>query len=144
MPSTLVAGDKRHIQFSINATDLAAGTPQYFHSPVDGFISRLEIVVQTVIVTGGVLKVQKSAVVDGSDAIAGLSDVAGASVTVANAAEAGFRQVGSATGDPQTNRKVSKGDLIAVNVDAAFNGGGAINGQISIEVSQPVAKASGY
>jgi hypothetical protein len=142
--STLVAGDKRHIPFSINATDLAAGTPQYFNCPFDGFIAKLEIVVQSVVGTGGVIKVQKSSIVDGSDAIAGLADVTGASVTVANSAEAGFRQVGVATGDAQTNRKVSKGDLIALNVDAAFATSGAINGQISLEVSQPVAKAAGY
>ena len=42
-----------HLPFSINATDLAAGTSTELVAPVAGRITRLSTIVQTAIVTGG-------------------------------------------------------------------------------------------
>jgi hypothetical protein len=143
--NTLKAGTVVRVPFEVNATDLSAGTPQYFYAPTDGYIEGIDLVVQTVIVTGGVIKVQRATgIADGSDAIAALADVPGATITVANAAEAGFRQKAEATENGSALRKVLAGDLIAINVDAAFNGGGAVRGAVRIRDTIDLSKAVGY
>jgi hypothetical protein len=73
--TTMFKGQEYLVPVAINATDLAAGTAQYVSSPCDGIIEEWEVVVQEAIGTGGVLKLQL-----------GSTDVAGATVTVANSA----------------------------------------------------------
>jgi hypothetical protein len=143
--NTLKAGKVERLAFEVNAADLSAGTPQYFYAPFKGYIEGIDLVVQTAIVTGGVIKVQKaSGVADGSDAIAALADVVGATITVANSAEAGFRQTADSTEGKGLGRYVEAGDLIAINVDAAFNGGGAVRGSVRIRDTIDLSKAVGY
>lgn len=136
--STLVAGDKRHIAFNINTTDVAANTAQYLHCPFDGYILEILTAVQAVVTTGGTIKVQTATAANLSD----LKDVTGATVTVANGAVAGIRATGKATGT-QANIKVSKGDLIKI-VPASFATAGAISGLVTINTSIDVRKATGY
>lgn len=124
MSTTLKAGQKVFLPFFINATDLAAATNQELIAPVSGFITEIHTVVQVAIVTGGDITVKTG------DALA--VTVAGLTATIPNSAAAGSRVSGTATAGSST-RAVTKGDRIAILSAAAFNGGGAINGQLVIE-----------
>lgn len=110
------------IPFQIDATDLAAGTPQQLVTPVNGKISTLRLTVQTAIVTGGAVTVTKGA---------GLTVVSGITGFLGNGATVGAISHDTvATGDG--TEVVIAGDPIAIVPDAAFTGGGAANGYIEI------------
>lgn len=137
MPSSLRAGAIEHLQFSIDATNLAAKTTQYFYAPVDGVIAALELVTQEAIVTGGVAKLQAS-----TGLASALADVPGATITVPNAQIVGTRQIGIATLGV-LGRQVAKGDLVAINL-ASFTGGGAVRGQIAFYSTQDPSPQAGF
>lgn len=124
MPGTKAWGDSVFIPFSIDATDLSAGTSRELIAPIGGIIKAIYSTVQVAISTGGVLTVQ-----------VGTTDVVGASITVANSATKGTVQSASST-SPSTTRTVAKGDRVQVTPSAAFNGGGAINGFIEFATGE--------
>jgi hypothetical protein len=101
------------IPFYCNATDLSAGTSQWWPVPVDGQIVSLHTAVQVAIVTGGAVTTELETVA-----------VTGLSVTIADSATVGT--VGSDT--PTSTTTVSRGVDIETVFAAAFNGGGAVNG----------------
>lgn len=105
------------LPFTINQTDLLAGTGFEIVAPVNGVLTDLLAVVQAAITTGGDITVQVNGVA-----------VTGLSVTFANAATKGTVQKDtSASG---TTRKVVKGDRITVIPSAAFDTAGAVNGSL--------------
>ncbi len=124
MTSTLQAGTISLIPFEANATDLAAGTSQVLIATVDGYIGSINSAIQVAIVTGGIIKVQ-------TGPIGALVDVPGATLAIADAAAKGTIQRALAT-KGTTPRKVLKGDLIVIDLAAAFNGGGALRGHLEI------------
>lgn len=108
------------IPFTIPATELSAGTSIELVSPVNGVITRLTTIVNTLIVTGGDVT-----------ANVGTTPVAGLACTVADAAAKGSVVTDTPTlGDATTS--VAAGDRIQIVPAAAFNGGGAVNGYIEI------------
>lgn len=113
-------GSTTKVPFFLDATDLAAGTTFEIASPVDGFVTGLVTIVQTAIVTGGAVTVK-----------VGTTDVAGLSITVADAAAKGTVQSDTATKGSAT-RAVAKNGRIQVVPAAAFNGGGALRGYVEI------------
>lgn len=117
-------GSKTRLPFFINATDLAAGTSQELISPVEGYITAIDTIVQVAIVTGGLIT-----------AAVGTTAVAGLSSTLANSAAKGAKGTNVASTRGSVTRKVMPGDRIQVIPDAAFNGGGAVNGHIEISHS---------
>jgi hypothetical protein len=112
--------ENKNLTFSLNIqvteTDLLAGNIQYLVCPKNLVVTRLRVVVQKTVTTGGVIKLQKSGV-----------DVTGATVTVANGAAAGTVYGGVATGA----NSFSEGQVINTILDPAFAGAGAVN--ITIE-----------
>jgi len=120
MSSSLVAGTKSVIPFSIGQTDLLAGTSFFIAAPFDGWIEELGVVVQSAVTTGGAVTVEVATVA-----------VAGLSVTVADAAAAGTIYTDTPTAKSGT-REVSKGDLIEIVPAAAFATAGAINGYLTL------------
>lgn len=115
----LFAGDFEYLPFTINATDLAAGTGQEVYIPRSGYVVGLFTVVQEAIVTGGVIDVKTGAAL--------ATTVGGLSQTIADSATVGTRQATDATAGSST-RVVAKGDRLSVVPSAAFNGGGAMRG----------------
>lgn len=109
------------IPFQYNATDYAAGTKQYFVSPIKGAIVKLSTTVQTLTAGAGALSIN----VNGKAAITGLGQ------TIATA---------SAVGTNQQTRVNNDDALAAVNVDQGIElqvnatpTAGAINGYFEIE-----------
>lgn len=124
MASSIQPGPITILQFEANATDLSAGTSQTLIAPVDGYIGSINSVIQVAIVTGGIIKAQ-------TGPIGALVDVGGATLTIPDAAAKGAIQRALAT-KGTTARKVAKGDLIVIDLAAAFNGGGALRGHLEI------------
>lgn len=124
MSATLKGGQRVFLPFFINATDLSAGTNQEIIAPMDGYLTEIQTVVQVAIVTGGDITVKTG------DALA--VTVAGLTATIPNSAAAGSRVTDAATAGSDT-RYVTKGSRIAVLSAAAFNGGGAVNGYLTLE-----------
>lgn len=120
---SLNAGYPEFLFFKIPATELSAGTSIELVSPWTGVIDELCTIVQTAIVTGGPITVLAGA--GGAVAVAGLS------VTIANSATKGTVQTDTPT-PGSTTRNVTKGDRIQIVPDAAFNGGGAVDGYLKI------------
>lgn len=118
---TLKMGEDIAVPFVINATDLSAGTTQEIVSPIDGYVDELQTIVQTAIVTGGAITVK-----------VGTTDVDGLSITVADSATKGTVQSDKAT-PRHASRKVAKGGRIQIVPAAAFNGGGAVSGNLIIK-----------
>jgi len=119
----VAALEKKHLGFSINATDLSAGTPQELIATCDGAITAIYGTVAVAIVTGGGITVK-----------VGTTDVAGASLTAADAAVVGTRYSDTTLTNDGTEL-VKKGDRIQIVPAAAFNGGGAVNGFLEITQS---------
>lgn len=109
----------------VPATELGAGTTIEVIAPQDGFVVGLRTIVQTAIVTGGVVTLK-----------IGTTDVPGVSITVADAATKGTVQYAAATKGAD-GRFAKKGDRIQVVPSAAFNGGGALGFDIEFNSSQP-------
>lgn len=124
---SVVAGRLTAIPFVIPATELSAGTSTELVSPVTGYVEELQVIVQTAIVTGGAVTANI-----GTTAITGLS------CTVANSATKGTVVTDAATAGT-TTRKVNKGDRIQIVPGAAFDGGGALAGNILIRESSDLS-----
>lgn len=122
-PEIAAAADRvALLQYSIPATELAAGTSIEVVSPVSGTIRRNTTIVQTAIVTGGDITVLAGA---GATLVVGLTN------TIADAAAKGSVVTDTPTlGDAST--AVAAGDRIQLVPAAAFNGGGAVNGVLEI------------
>jgi hypothetical protein len=117
--SSIQPGPITRVPFDISAADVSAGTPFDFICPVDGFMGRFTIIIQTAIVTGGVVNVKNN-----------VTDIPLATITVADAATKGSIQtVATAKGEPL--RAVTKGQRMQIVHSAAFNGGGAISGDVA-------------
>ena len=108
------------LPFSINATDLSAGTSAELVSPVAGIVSRVSTVVQTAIVTGGDVT-----------ATVGVTVVNGLTCTIADGAAKGSVVTDTPTAGHAT-AVVAAGDRIQIVPAAAFNAGGALNGILEI------------
>jgi hypothetical protein len=111
------------LPYEVEATELAAGTKEKVVSPVAGTISRARAVVQEAIVTGGDITFEV-----GSTAVDGLT------LTVANSATAGTAYTGTPTAG-HASTAVTVGDVIGVIPASAFNGGGAVNGFIELDLT---------
>jgi len=107
------------------ATELAAGTPIDFTAPHEGFVVGLRVIVQTAIVTGGVVTLK-----------IGTTDVPGVSITVPDAATKGTVLYAAATAGAD-NRKALKGQRMQLVASAAFNGGGALGCTVEMNSSSP-------
>lgn len=118
---SLQAGLKVYLPVRLGATELAAGTAFEIVSPVDGYIKNLRMVNQVAIVTGGTISVEIATVA-----------VTGLALTVADAATKGTTYSDDATAGTST-RYVSKGSRITVTPSAGFNGGGAMDGFLTID-----------
>lgn len=124
-------GDNRiYLPFFISAADLAAGTTQelMYPSNVDGaVIVELHTIIQTAIVTGGVITVKSLT-----------TDVPGLSVTIADGATKGTYQSDTldelSPGAIDVNAYVSAPIRIQVVPSAAFTGGGAVSGYVVIQL----------
>ncbi len=112
-------GQKRIIDWIIPATELAAGTAIEFIAAENGSIEGLATIVQTAIVTGGVVTVNINGV-----AVVGLSN------TVADAAAKGDVVAEDTPTKPSVTNIFVKGDRISIVPSAAFNGGGALAGYL--------------
>lgn len=121
--SKLNAGNQYFIPFVIPATELGAGTGIELVAPFAGYIDELDTTVQTAIVTGGAITVKTGAAL--------AVTVAGISNTHADAAPVGNRINSIATRGSST-RYVAEGERISITPASAFNGGGAINGVLTI------------
>jgi hypothetical protein len=117
---SLNAGRTVALPFVIPATELAAGTSTEIVSPVNGFVTGLQVIVQTAIVTGGDVTVN-----------IGTTAVTGLTATVADAAAKGAVVSDSAT-QGTTTRAVNIGDRLQIVPASAFNGGGALAGNLLI------------
>lgn len=115
---TLKMGKAHVLPFFINATDLSAGTSQELVSPADGFLDEIQTTVQVAIVTGGDITVK-----------IGTTDVNGLVATIPDSAAKGSIVTDKATAR-HASRVVKKGDRIQIVPAAAFNGGGAVNGNL--------------
>lgn len=115
-------GGKVYLPWDIPATELAAGTSVEVVCPVGGRISLNRTIIQTAIVTGGVITVE----------IAGVA-VDGLSHTIADSATKGT--VGSdAPTALHATAVVEAGDRIEIIPASEFTGGGAVSGILEIEV----------
>lgn len=112
-----------YLPFDIPASELAAGTTIELVSPVAGTITKMQTTVQTAIVTGGAITAK-----------VGTTDITGLSITVADSATKGTRQSDTPTAGDDTD-VVAVGDRIQIVPDAAFNGGGAVSGVLTIQIS---------
>lgn len=109
------------LQFAINETDTLAATNAELVSPVSGEITRLSVIVQKAVTTGGDVTLIKGA----ATAVAGLA------CTIADGATKGTVVTDTPTfGDAST--RVAAGDRIQVAPAAAFNTGGAVSGFVEI------------
>lgn len=118
--TNLQMGSNVYVQFDINETDTLAGTSAELIAPVSGLIVGLNVTVQKAVTNGGAVTVQ-----------VGTTDVAGLSVTVADAATKGTRYSDTPTSG-HSSKAVSAGDRIQVTPDSAFATAGAINGFVTI------------
>lgn len=118
------------IDFEIEATELAAGTSTLLVSPVKGYVTGLDVIVQTAIGTGGDITVE----LDGTP-------VTGLSVSVASSAT-----VGTAYSDvisPIAAGLVQFGGDIEIVPASAFATTGAVNGFVTVNSANAVAAAAG-
>lgn len=118
-PHNSVPGVVR-VPFAINETDTLAPTTAELIAPVAGVISRMSVIVQKAVTTGGdvTLKVDTT-------------DVVGLACTVADAATKGTIATDTPTaGDAST--VVAAGQRIQVCPAAAFNTAGAVSGFVEI------------
>lgn len=107
------------------ATELAAGTPIDLTAPNEGFVVGLRVIVQTAIVTGGVITAK-----------IGTTDIPGVTITVPDAATKGTILYAAATPGAD-GRKALKGGRLQLIASAAFNGGGALGATFEFNSSSP-------
>lgn len=140
--------NSENVNFNISQTDLLAGTKQSFIAPINGYIEEIGIVVETAVTTGGTLTVELvpalfatevgldttsflNSINEYDSEIAGTGSegaVAGAVVTIANAAVKGTISIVQAT-PGAASTPVIKGQLVEV-LPAGFATAGAVNGYI--------------
>lgn len=113
-------GGQAFLPFRLAATELAAPTAFEIVAPCDGYLDNIRAIVQVAIVTGGGITVEINTVA-----------VTGLAITVADSATKGTRYSDDATAGTST-RRVLKGDRITVTPSAAFNGGGALDGFLTL------------
>lgn len=115
-------GQQYVIQFFISQTDLLAGTSQELIAPDKGVIQSIYTNVQAAVTTGGTIQ-----------AVAGTINVAGAVVTVANAATKGTVQSALATvGD--ASQIVTAGQRIQIK-PTGFATAGSVIGHVVVSTS---------
>lgn len=151
---------KVRVPFQINQTDLLAHTTQHFIAPIDGVVDEIGVVAQVAVTTGGTVAVESVPAVynteggldttsfvnaiSGDTLAAGSGSkgaVAGASVTVADAATVGTVVISKATvGD--ASALVVKGQAIELDL-AGFATAGALNGYIQFRDEVLANGASG-
>lgn len=120
--------NRAYVPFVIPETELLAGTSIYVSSPIRGYITRLDTVVQGTVTTGGTITVELANVA-----------VAGLSITIANSDAAGAVQTDAPTSLVGTTNLVAKGGAIEIVPASAFATAGAINGLIEITPATFVA-----
>lgn len=118
------SGNKVFVPFSINATDLAAGTAANVLSPVAGKITMAKAIVQEAVGTGGAITFK-----------VGTTDVDGLTLTVADSATAGTIYSDTPTAD-HASTVVAVGSRLQVVPAAAFATSGAVNGYIEITLTE--------
>lgn len=131
---TLKAGNpNEHIQFFVNATDLAANKAQELIAPVDGWIGALRSTVQAAITTGGTVTVKTGPAL--GNTVANLSHAISV-LTVGDVKQTVLtdKQRGDAT------TKVAKGDRISIQL-TGFATAGAFNGYLSIATADTSPQA---
>ena len=119
----LVMGKDYVLPFSINQTDLLAGTAFEIVAPANGFIEELQVIAQAAVTTGGAVTVNVNGVA-----------VTGLSAAVANGATKGS-VVSDSPDKTSATRKFSKGDRLSIVPAAAFDTAGAINGNLLVRCS---------
>jgi hypothetical protein len=107
------------LDLQMDQATLIANTGFELVAPADGFVSELRTAVQGAVTTGGTITVWVNGV-----------QVAGLSITVANAATKGTRALGTPTPKTQT-RAVLKGDRIEVRT-AGFATAGSLFAALAI------------
>lgn len=115
------------IPFVIPQVELLAGTTIELVAPFDGFIEELQSIINTAVTTGGTLTVK-----------IGTTDVAGLTITVADAATKGTVQSDIPT-KPSATRRFLKGDRIQIVPSAGFATAGAINGNLRVRQNATVS-----
>jgi hypothetical protein len=122
---SLVTGDDIFVPFSINQTDLLAGTSAEIVAPVKGFVKGATVIVQTAVGTGGDITVKIA-----DTAVTGLT------LTVADSATKGTVVTDEATVGAPADREVDKNERIQVVPAAAFATSGAVNGFVIINTGK--------
>lgn len=118
----IVEAGRVRIPFSYDNTDYAAGTKQYFVSPIDGNIVKLVTVGQVLTAGAGALTIKPT----------GGSNITALSQTIADATAAGTVQVTRTA--PAAGNVIAKDATIELTVDATPTAG-ALNGYIEIQLS---------
>ena len=108
------------VAFTIPAAELSAGTTIEMFAPFAGKVKSMRTIIQTNIVTGGVITAK-----------VGTTDIAGLSITIPDGATKGTVQADSTA---SATAAVSFGDRIQIVPSAAFNGGGAVSGFLRIQL----------
>lgn len=117
----------RALIWEIGATELSAGTAVDYVAPFDGVIVDAYGIVDTAIVTGGDVTVN-----------VGTTAVDGLTLTFANSATKGTVVSDTPTSGHATTR-FKKGDRLSLVPSAAFNGGGALRGFLTIKPEASLA-----
>lgn len=112
----------RRIDYTINATDLAAGTAQVIIAPCDGYIEANEVMVTEAVGTGGDITVE----------VAGTA-VTGLTCTLANSAAIGKVVSDVPTTPHDATTQVKRGQKITVTPAAAFATTGAVKGYLTFQ-----------
>lgn len=120
-------GSRFYIPFTIPQTELLAGTAIELVAPCDGFIEEAQAIVQTAVTTGGDVTFK-----------VGTTDVAGLTITIADAATKGT-VVSDTPTTPSPTRRFSKGDRIQVVPAAAFATAGALAGNLTCRDSATIS-----
>lgn len=110
------------VPFTVNQTDLLAGTAQSFISPVSGFVTGAKAVVsKNTIVTGGNIAIK-----------VGTTDVTGLTLVFADGATPGTVVSDTPTTPFSSTTAVAVGDRLQVAPDSSFATSGDINGYIEV------------
>lgn len=114
-------GKEKILQFTIPATELAAGTTIELVSPYNGYITGASVIVQTAVGTGGVVTFEVNTVA-----------VAGLALTVADSATKGTVIAEDAPTDNSATREIEIGDRIEIVPASEFASAGALSGYLRI------------
>lgn len=115
------------LPYTFIAADLSAAVSQYVTAPFDCEIKKVDATPTVQISTGGDITLKNGA---GGSAVVGLT------VTLANSAAIGTQVTDTPTAADATTY-VKKGGIIEVLAAAAFNGGGAVFGNVWVKRANP-------